>query len=124
MKFYESHDIMILPREERVDSVSREEYIKELIKEKGQTIKQFAQQIDMPYSTLLSMLNGSIGGAAVDNVIKICKGLGISINDLQKAVDETPQSPALQLSDHERHLVMQYRKNKQMQSAVDTLLGL
>lgn len=37
----------------------------------------------MPYTTLLSMLNGSIGGAAVESVIKICKALGISVETLQ-----------------------------------------
>ena len=36
--------------------MTREEYIKRLIYENGMTIKSFAQSIDMPYSTLLSML--------------------------------------------------------------------
>ena len=64
--------------------MTREIYLKNLIKNNGFTIKDFAQKIDMPYSTLLTMLNeGKIGTAAVDNVIKICKGLDITIQDLQ-----------------------------------------
>lgn len=68
--------------------MSREDFIKEKIKEKGYTIKDFAIFIDMPYSTLLSILKGSVGGAAIDNVLKICAGLNISIDELQKKSNE------------------------------------
>ena len=49
--------------------MTREDYIKSLIKAQGYTLKAFAQEINMPYTTLLSILNGSIGGAAMDNVL-------------------------------------------------------
>lgn len=68
--------------------MNREEYVKYLIKEHGMTLKEFSQKIDIPYSTLLSMLNRSVGGASVDNVIKVCEGLGITIEDLQNAENE------------------------------------
>lgn len=64
--------------------MTREEYLKRLILEQG-TIKDFAIKIDMPYSTLLSILK-NVGGAAIDNVIKICKGLNITTDDIEKAV--------------------------------------
>ena len=102
--------------------MSREEYIKQRITEQGHTIKSFAQKIDMPYSTLLSMLKGSIGGAAVDNVIKICNGLNITINDLQSVV-EVPESSFI-LSEKEKAVVRAYRTRSDMQSAVDTLLNV
>lgn len=63
-------------------SMTREDYIKALIKSHGYTLKDFARQIHMPYTTLLSILNGSIGGAAMDNVLKICHALNIRIEDL------------------------------------------
>lgn len=63
--------------------MTRENYLKNLIKSKGYTLKEFASTIGIPYSTLLSMLNNSIGGAAVDNVIKICAALGITVEQLQ-----------------------------------------
>ena len=60
--------------------MTREQYLKTLIKSNGLTIKEFARNIDMPYSTLLTMLNEEkIGNASVDNVIKICRGLNITI---------------------------------------------
>lgn len=62
--------------------MQREDYIKKLIKDKNLTIKEFAKEIEIPYSTLLSMLNGSLGGASVDSVIKICKHLNIAVEEL------------------------------------------
>lgn len=63
--------------------MNREDYLKRLIKDQGYNFKEFANRINIPYTTLMTMLNRSIGGAAIDNVIKVCNGLGISIADLQ-----------------------------------------
>lgn len=69
--------------------VTREEYLKELIKQKGYgNLKQFAAEIDIPYTTLLSMLNNGIGGAAVGSVIKICEALDISVKSLKSEMVE------------------------------------
>lgn len=102
--------------------MSREQYIKRLIKEKGCTIKDFAQDIGMPYSTLLSMLNGSIGGAAIDNAIKICRGLGITIGDLQQHVKNYDEDDHFEITEAERRLITQYRLHPDMQEAVHKLL--
>lgn len=105
--------------------MNREQYLKFLIKNKGLTIKEFAKQIDMPYSTLLSILNGSIGGAAVDNVAKICFGLDISISELQKySSNSNVDESIINLSRHEKAVVISYRKQPEMQVAVDRLLGV
>lgn len=104
--------------------MTREKYLKKLIKENGLTIKEFAQIIEMPYSTLLTMLNeGKVGNAAVDSVIKICKGLNISIQDLQASQEpEDVQPQPLVLSLHEKQLIICYRKKVDLQKAVDILL--
>ena len=102
--------------------MTREEYVKHLISEKGYTIKSFALEIDIPYSTLLSMLNGSIGGAAVDSVIKICKGLNITIDDLQNCGSLSLNN--LVFSEKETQLILAYRKLTNMQPAIDKLLEI
>ncbi len=104
--------------------MTREIYLKNLIKNNGFTIKDFAQKIDMPYSTLLTMLNeGKIGNAAVDNVIKICKGLDITIQDLQSVQETAPSNmDHLVLTEHEAKLISNYRQKTDMQKAVDVLL--
>ncbi|XOQ26476.1 MAG: HTH cro/C1-type domain-containing protein [Mitsuokella multacida] len=79
--------------------MTREDFIRSLIKSKGYTLKAFSQEIGMPYTTLLSILNGSIGGAAMDNVLKICHALGISLDDLARVGQQhslTPESASLE----------------------------
>lgn len=67
--------------------MKREDIIRKLIKESGMNMKSFAESIDMPYTTLYTMLNKGIGKASVDNVLKICKGLGISVEELEALAD-------------------------------------
>lgn len=104
--------------------MTREVYLKELIKTNGFTAKEFAQNIDMPYSTLLTILNdGKIGKASVDNVIKICQGLNITVQDLQSVItSEETTSDHIILSEHEKKLIQNYRQKKDLQKAVDILL--
>ena len=102
--------------------MTREQYIKNLIKEQGyDNIKSFCEKIGVKYSTLLSGLSTSIGGMAVDTVIKICKGLNITVEELENC---GKPSQGLTLSEHERELVVAYRQQPSMQGAVDRLLGL
>lgn len=72
--------------------MTREDYVKSLIKARGYTFKAFATEINMPYTTLLSILNGSIGGAAMDNVLRICKSLDISIEELNQVTEMRNES--------------------------------
>lgn len=105
--------------------MSREEFIKKKIKEKGMTLKDYARMINMPYSTLLSMLAGNLGGASLDNVVRICNGLDTSIGTMQSAYMNTGMDASLaDLSEREKKLVLQYRNSGAMQEAVDKLLDI
>ena len=66
--------------------MTREDYLKEKIKEQG-TQREFAAKIDMPPSTLFSILR-NVGGASIDNIIKICKGLNIKPDELAEIGEE------------------------------------
>lgn len=91
--------------------MTREEFIKNLIKERGFNIKSFAAHIGIPYTSLLSMLNNSIGGAAVETVIKICEELNISVESL-KAENFNSSIPNIKanLSNTEKELIKKYRQ--------------
>lgn len=105
--------------------MTREEFIKKMIKEKGMTLKDYARMINMPYSTLLSMLAGNLGGASLDNVIRICNGLDTSIGTMQSAqMNAGVENSLADLSEREKKLVMQYRSAGTMQEAVDKLLDI
>lgn len=66
----------------------RTEIVKKLIKETGLTKKAFSEKVGIPPTTLQSMLNRGIGNATVDNVIKVCGGLGIKVDELEKMSKE------------------------------------
>ena len=66
--------------------MTREDYLKEKIKEQG-TQREFAAKIGMPSSTLFSILR-NVGGASIDNIIKFCKGLNISPDELAEIGEE------------------------------------
>lgn len=101
--------------------MTRENYIKDLIKEKGYSVKSFAEHIGIPYSTLRSILSSGVGGASVDNAIRICQGLGITVDTLNKC--ETNPS-VFSLSEKEKELISAYRSQPSIQIAVDRLLGI
>lgn len=42
----------------------------------------FAEKIGLSPSTLHSILNRGVGRASIDNMIKICRALGISVEEL------------------------------------------
>lgn len=66
--------------------MDRNELIIKLIKEAGySSVKAFAEKCGMPYTTLHSMLKRGIGNASIDNVMLICKNLGITVEQLEKA---------------------------------------
>jgi len=66
---------------------TRTKIVERLIDEKGHSVKSFAREIDIPYTTLRSILKRGIGNSSVDNVIKICKGLGITTEQLQNMAE-------------------------------------
>ena len=90
--------------------MTREEYIKNLIKDNGYNIKSFALAIGVPYSTLLTMLNGSIGGAAVETVIKICDKLNIPVENLRNEKFSAPAIAPIDYTNDERDLIKKYRQ--------------
>lgn len=115
--------MLLLKMIRSVNILTRELYLKNLIKSNGLTIKEFAKKIDMPYTTLLTILNEEkIGSAAVDNVIKICKGLDITIQDLQSVQEAHYSLEHLVLTEQEAKLICNYRQKPDLQKAVNILL--
>ncbi len=58
--------------------------IKQLRMKKGLTQDVLARKCDMPYTTLTKIESNAITKPSIQTVIKIAKGLGISIDDLIK----------------------------------------
>ena len=62
-----------------------EEELKKIIIEKYGSVRQFAIKIDVPYTTVDTILKRGVDNSNVVNVIKMCKELNLSID---KLIDE------------------------------------
>lgn len=92
--------------------MNREQIIQQLIKEQGYSLRAFAEKCDIPYTSLYTILNRTgIGKASVDVVITICHGLGITVDDLEKMVENKSGKPEPTYADVERLVA---RNGKQM----------
>ncbi|MGR6911792.1 LexA family transcriptional regulator [Bacillus sp. BSL6] len=67
--------------------MEKSEVIKQLIEKSGYSRRAFAEKIGLPPTTLQSMLSRGMGKATIDNVIKVCKGLGITIDELENMAE-------------------------------------
>ena len=57
--------------------MNRELKLRNLILDRYTSLRQFANDADIPYSTLMTLLSRSVGGASFDIVIRICKILEV-----------------------------------------------
>ena len=57
--------------------MNRELKLRNLILDRYSSLRQFAIETDIPYSTLMTLLSRDIGGTSFDLMIKICRKLEI-----------------------------------------------
>jgi len=58
--------------------------IKQLRNKQGLTQDELARKADLPYTTLTKIETNVITKSSIQTVMKIAKGLGISLDDLMK----------------------------------------
>jgi repressor LexA len=65
-----------------VNKVDRGERLKNIIEEKGYSVMSLSRESGVPYTTIRSMIERDLTNASIDNVIKICRVLGIDVESL------------------------------------------
>lgn len=78
---------------------NRSEFVENKIKEMGYNTKSFSTEIGVSYTTLRSMLERNFEGAKIENVIAVCKGLGISVEYLYNIGTEYEEVEAAHADD-------------------------
>ena len=78
-----------------------EDQLRDYIIKKYKSIRAFTKAVDLPYSTIDTMLRRGVGGTAVTTVIKVCQTLGLDVNSLEtgqikELVTISPFSPQKQ----------------------------
>jgi len=69
--------------------MERGQYLQNKIEEKGYNVMTLSKASGVAYTTIRSMIERNLSNASIDNVIKICKTLGIRIEDLQNQIMDT-----------------------------------
>lgn len=62
--------------------MNREQKLRNLILDRYPSLRQFAVEADIPYSTLMTLLSRDVGGASFDVIIRICKQLEVDPMEL------------------------------------------
>lgn len=65
--------------------------LEQLIKEQGYNLKSFAEKCGIPYTTLYGIIKNGVGRASMDNILIICKCLGIRVEDLEEMASGAPK---------------------------------
>ena len=90
-----------------------EDKLKQLILSRYSSVKSFAEENDMPYSTVRSILERGIMNANVENAIKICSALGIRPEIFSPLLDTPDSHPEIltiynQLEEPKQEKVLDY----------------
>lgn len=110
-----------------------ETQLKNLILSRYKSLLNFTKAANMPYSTVDSIFKRGIANANISNVLKVCAVLKISADKLaageivstnENAITVSGNFDIGELSEAEAGLVLAYRNNPAMQSAVNKLLGI
>lgn len=64
--------------------MNREQKLRNLILDNFTSLRRFAIEADIPYSTLMTLLSRDIGGASFDIIIKICSHLNVDPMEFYK----------------------------------------
>ena len=57
--------------------MNREQFLRNRILDSFTSLRQFAMEADIPYSSLMTVLSRGIGGASFDMVMQICRKLNL-----------------------------------------------
>lgn len=71
--------------------------LEELIRNQGLNPRSFSEKCGLPYSTVYTILKKGAGKANVNNVIVMCKNLGITVeqlDEMSKGIPATAYEPS------------------------------
>lgn len=86
-----------------------EEQLKQLILSKYKSIRAFTKEIDIPYSTIDTMLKRGIGGTSITTVLKVCNALNINADALiENKLEEKEQFVNISINPFEQNILKKY----------------
>lgn len=133
MTFY-TFSYTICKKGGEITKMKIEDKLKEEIKKKYKSVRNFSEVYNIPYSTVNNIFQRSLGGASLETVRKICNALAIDIDALSyDKIAYTGDKPTVEdssvtdLTESETQLVSNYRilddiDKSKIDERVETLL--
>ncbi len=100
--------------------------LEQLIKDQGYNLKSFAEKCGIPYTTLYGIIKHGVGRATMDNILIICKNLGIQVEELEVMAAGMPKEAFEPTYEDLKSLVARNGKKltlEQKQDIIKTLLS-
>lgn len=100
--------------------------LKQILEDRGLKAADIAAQTGLPVQTIYSLISRDSNKASIDNLIKICGALGITVEEFNQYDLKTKNNTMLKIAvtEHENKVITAYRDNPDMQVAVDKLLDV
>ena len=80
---------------------TKTQIIQDMIKKKDMSIPEFCRQIDLPYTTILSIFKSDMESASITNILKICNGLGTTFDKVRELAGELEPEPTTNLTEEQ-----------------------
>jgi len=93
-------------------------------KELGLTLEEVGKSVGVGKSTVLKWESGYISNMRRDKIALLARVLKMNPTELLCDGERDDYDNSIILSNHEKALIIAYRSNSAMQSAVDKLLGI
>ena len=125
--------VIIVSDEARMLTVGRgelvmttEELLKNRILQNYKSVRAFALELGVPYTTVDTMLKKGVRFSGLELVSRVCRGLGLELGALEKGIlRESADPPEGLISKAEREHIRRYRAlDRHGKRAVDLLLAL
>lgn len=91
--------------------MNKGEYLSKVMDHKGYGFPELAKESGVPYTTIKSMFERDLAKASVDNVIKVCRVLGLSVDKIATVdtfIDEDVESSSYKAMDERSILIPMY----------------
>lgn len=98
--------------------------LSDILSEQNRNPNELAEKIGESPSTIYSIIRRDNMKVDITVLAKICSELGVDMECFYNEYVKSAPKDTFYLSDHEKALVIAYRKHPDMQNAVDTLLNI
>ena len=87
-----------------------------MIKKKDMSIPEFCRQIDLPYTTILSIFKSDMESASITNILKICNGLGTTFDKVRELAGELEPEPTTNLTEEQIQIALDISNDDELKN--------